>query len=273
MQFKFVAFSALIQDRPLPWDTPMRDLLKAPDAGDFVWRRLHYVFELDDPRAFPHAELALTREEDAVLRRFVDQARRLADTSFLGGSDSVTIHIPDDGSAEDEVIEQDLADPDITAGYMVFLRQCYADDEEASFSKVRKILERRLYEAGETSAIDTLKRWRKAHAQLLNQTLEEHVQERMVRNGLMPGASIGLDGQPESDIVRSPASPRELLQTFWYGDHIHWGKHRDALAAIQADPFFEGMWEIEARQASTEVAHFYLGFAVLLEAALGESAR
>jgi hypothetical protein len=130
IQFKAIASSALIQSRPLPWETPMRDFLKSPETGDFVWRRLHYVFELDDPRMFPHAELACTPEEQAVLSRFVDQARRLAGTTFLGGSDNITTHIPDEGSEDEEVIGQNLADPDITAGYMVFLRQCYADDEE-----------------------------------------------------------------------------------------------------------------------------------------------
>ncbi len=187
---------------------------------------------------------------------------------MLGASDSITIHIPDEGSGDDEVIEQNLSDPDLTAGHMVLLRQCYADDEEASFSKVRKILEHRLHEAGERAALDVVKRWRKAHAQMLNQTLEEHIQERMVKEGLMPGESIGPDGEPHSMVVRAPASPRELLRTSWYGGQIHWGKHREALAAIQADPFAEGMWEISAREASAELAHFYLGFALLVDAAL-----
>lgn len=268
IQVRAVAFSALIQDRPLPWPTPMRELLRAPESGDFVWRRLHYVFGLDDPRGFPAVTLPLTDEEEVVLRRFVAQARRLAGTAFLGASDSVTINIPDADDVGEEVIEQDLSDPDVTTGHMVFLRQCYAGDEEASFSKVRKILEHRLHEAGATLALEILKRWRKAHAQLLNRTLEEHVQERMVKEGLMPGDTIGPDGETHSAIVRSPASPRELLQTLWYGDQIHWGKHREALAVIRADPFWESMWEMAAREASTELAHFYLGFALLLESAL-----
>lgn len=68
--------------------------------------------------------------------------------------------------------------------------------------------------------------------------------------------------------VRAPAPSRELLQTLWYGDQMHWGKHRQALSVIQADPFAEAMWEMAARQASSDLAHFYLGFAVLLESAL-----
>lgn len=262
-----VSFSALIQDRLLPWPTPMRELLKAPEAGDFVWRRLHYVFSLEDPRAFPMVALALTDDEEAVLRRFVAQAGRLAGTALLGADDSVTISIPDDGVA-DEGIDSDLSDPDVTAGHMLFVRQCFADEEEASFSKARKILERRLHEAGEEQAIQVLASWRKAHARLRNQALEELVQERMVSDGLMPADTVGPDGRTHSAIVRAPASPRELLQTLWYGDQMHWGKHRHALSAIQTDPFAEAMWEMAARQASSDLSHFYLGFALLLEAAL-----
>jgi hypothetical protein len=262
-----VPFSAMVQQRLLEWPTPMRDLLTTPDAGDFVWRRLQYVFQLPDPRTFPAKATALTADEVVMLGRFVAQARRLAGTSFMGASDRVQINIPDDNDGP-EHIEQELSAPDITTGHMVFLRQCYADDEEASFSKVRKVLEARLHQAGESAALDILKAWRKAHARLLNQSLEEHVQERMVVEGLMPGQSTGPDGQARSMIVRDPASPMEMLRLFWYGDQIHWGKHREALAAITADPYDEAMWQISARQAASDLAHFYLGFALVVVTAL-----
>jgi hypothetical protein len=245
----------------------MRELLKVPETGDFVWRRLHYVLRLDDPRAFPGVALTFRGDEAAILRRFIAQARRLAGTTLLGADDSVTISIPDD-DGDDEGVDSELSDPDITVGHMVFVRQCFADSEEASFSKACKILQRRLYESGEKQAIDILISWRKAHARLLNQTLEELVQERMVSDGLMPADTVGPDGKTHSAIVRAPASPRELLQTLWYGDQMHWGKHRHALSSIQADPFAEAMWEMAARQASSDLAHLYLGFALLLEAAL-----
>lgn len=74
--------------------------------------------------------------------------------------------------------------------------------------------------------------------------------------------------KPESNIVRAPAPPRQLLQTFWYGDQIHWGKQRTELSVIKADPFWEATWEISARQAASDLSFFYLGFAVLLESLL-----
>jgi hypothetical protein len=245
----------------------MADRLKRPEAGEFVWRRLQYVFDtLDDPAAFAVAPKGLTDDELVVLARFVSQAERLAGTAFIAADDEVTINFGDDGE-EDQILKR-LSDEDVTAGHMVFLRQCYADHEEASFSKARKLVERGLHAAGETAALDQVKAWRKAHARIRNQTIEELVQERMVAEKLMPSDVVAPDGETHSAIIRAPASPAEMLRTFWYGDQIHWGKHREALAAVQADPFSAGMWEIHARQAAADLAYFYLGYAVVLERAL-----
>jgi hypothetical protein len=51
------AFSALIQEEPLDWEPPMRELMQRPEAADFVWRRLQYVFRLRDPRTFPKLDI------------------------------------------------------------------------------------------------------------------------------------------------------------------------------------------------------------------------
>lgn len=124
---------------------------------------------------------------------------------------------------------------------------------------------------GDEEALDTLKAWRKAHARLKNQALEELVQEQLIADGKMPGELEGPDGEMDSSVVRAPASPAELLLTFWYGDQLHWGKNRDSLAAIEADPFDAAMWNISARQAALDLAHFYLGVAVLVLSVLDDS--
>lgn len=145
-----VPFSEHAQTAPLRWPVPMADRLKRPEAGEFVWRRLQYVFDtLDDPAAFAVAPKGLTDDELVVLARFVSQAARLAGTAFIAADDEVTINFGDDGE-EDQILKR-LSDEDVTAGHMVFLRQSYADHEEASF-KARKLLERGLHAAGETAA-------------------------------------------------------------------------------------------------------------------------
>jgi hypothetical protein len=82
----------------------------------------------------------------------------------------------------------------------------------------------------------------------------------------MPGPATG----PDSMVVRDPASPRELLLAFQYGDLIHWGKHSASLAKLRRDPFGAAMSDMAMRAAALDFAHFYLGFATVIERALGD---
>ncbi len=242
----------------------MADLMQKPENAGFVWRRLQYVFRLPDPRQFQKFDTSWEPAERELLTRFVAHARSLASASLLGAGDNVRLSFEDFTNVS---ITSDLSPPDVTTGFLAMLRQCYADGEEAAFSKVRKVLSKRLAEAGVTEALDVVNQWRKAHAKLRNKSLEEQVQERMIEDGLMPGPAHG----PDSNVVRDPSTPHKLLLAFQYGGLIHWGKHRSALSALRNEPFIAGMSEMAMRAAALDFAHFYLGFAVLLEHALGAS--
>jgi hypothetical protein len=238
----------------------MHELLQRPEAAEFVWRRLQYAFRFPDPRKLAPAKLALTDDERQLLERFVQQARTLACASLMSAEDEVRINIPDpNGPAK---IQSAFSAPDVTSGFMVLLRQCYASDEEASFSRTRKAVEHGLHEAGDSATLETVKLWRKAHSRLLNQALEELVQEQLIVDRKMPAQLYGPDG-PRSSVVRAPAAPSELLRTFWYGDQIHWGTQRETLRALATDQFWSAWWNIYARHAALDLAHFYLGYAVL----------
>lgn len=263
VQIKAVAFSAQIQSRPLDWPTPMRDLLKSPETGDFVWRRLQYVFGLEDPADFPALALAWTEQEREILKRFAAQGRGLARSALLGADDAVTVSIADE--TDEETVDASFSDPDITTGFMVLVRQCANPNEEASFGRVVKLVGQRLHDAGERDLQLEVKEWRKAGAKLQTKALEELVQEQMVMDRLIPATSLGLDGKPESNIVRATGSPRELLQTHWYSGQIHWNQERKARAMLEADPFLAALADLEARQAAADLGHFNSGFAVLVE--------
>lgn len=267
IEVKAVAFSALIQKLELDWEPPMRDLMQKPENADFVWRRLQYVFRLPDPSQFPKLAVAWEPDERELLLRFVEHARSLAAASLLGSDDNVRVSIDD--FTDEETIESDMSPQDLTTGFLTMLRQSYADGEEASFSKVRKVFSNRLTKDGLTDERAVLSRWHKAHSKLMNKSLEEQVQEQMIADGRMPGPADG----PDSAVVRDPASPRELLLAFQYGGLIHWGKHKDALSALQADPFIAAISDLAMRAAALDFAHFYIGFAVLLEHALGEQPK
>lgn len=261
-----VAFSAKVQERPLDWEPPMRELMQQPENAEFVWKRLQYVFRLPDPREFPKLDIAWEPGEPELLMRFVEHARNLAGASLLAADDNVRVSIDD--FTDEETVEADISPQDVTTGFLTMLRQCYADGEEASFTKVRKVLSKRLTDEGLIAERDVVTRWQKAHTKLNNKGLEEHVQEQMIEDGLMPGPADGPDG----NVVRDPASPRELLLAFQYGGLIHWGKHKDALRALQRDPFHAALADMAMRAAALDFAHFYIGFALLLEHALGEKA-
>lgn len=100
----------------------------------------------------------------------------------------------------------------------------------------------------------------------MNKGLEEQVQGADDCGRPLPGPADG----PDSMVVRDPASPRELLLAFQYGGLIHWGKHKGALNALQADPFMAVISDMAMRAAALDFAHFHIGFAGLLEHALGE---
>ncbi len=263
IEVKAVAFSAQVQGRALDWPPPMRELMQEPENADFAWRRLQYVFRLPDPRQFPEVAFTWEPAERELLERFVYHVRNLAGASLLASGDNVRISIDD--FTNEESIESDLSPQDLTTGFLTMLRQCYADGEEASFAKARTVLSRRLAESGRTIELDVVAQWRKAHAKLMNKSLEEHVQEQMIADGLMPGPADG----PDAMVVRDPAPPRELLLAFQYGGLIHWGKHKGALSALQSDPYFAAVSDMAVRASALDFAHFYIGFAALLERALG----
>lgn len=240
----------------------MRDLMQKPETADFVWRRLQYVFPLDDPREFPRVDVHWGEDEER-LRRFVDHGRTLAQTSLLGARDNVRITQADFMSPEQ--VESDVSPTDVTVGFMTLLRQCYANDDDASFARVRNSLNKHLHAADRVDLLEVVRRWQHAHADLLKRGLEERVQERLRDDGAFGGPLEG----PDSLIVRDQASPHDLLRTFWYGDQIHWGGGRPALATLQRDPFLAALSDLQARAAALDFAHLYIGFAVLVEHALG----
>jgi hypothetical protein len=100
----------------------------------------------------------------------------------------------------------------------------------------------------------------------MNKGLEEQVQEQMITDVLMP--------RPADDRTRWSLATWCLRASFCSRSGtaglIHWGKHKEALSALQADPLTAAMSDMAMRAAALDCAHFYIGFAVLPEHALGE---
>jgi hypothetical protein len=69
LKLTFQSITGRIQRRPLDWESPMREVLRDPEAADFVWCRLQYVFRLPDPRTFPALDIAWTDLEGLTTTR------------------------------------------------------------------------------------------------------------------------------------------------------------------------------------------------------------
>lgn len=261
------SWSSLVQDHPLAWEPVWTELMKDREAARFCWRRIQYVFGLSDPRLMAQFEHPFSDDEREVLERFVQQARDLAGSTFLSAKDEVTISIADDGMSE--AIEKRLSDRDVTVGFMVMFRQCYSNDEKASFKNARGIVMQRaknLPEGDDRSA--TLRAWAKTQGQMRGRLLESHVHSAMADRGDGPAMLKRPDGDPQHpDRVESPEM---LLSTYWYGDMIHWTRGETTLIEWEKDAFTSAWKIIHTLMAASELAHFYVGFGGVVARLLGQ---
>jgi hypothetical protein len=83
--------------------------------------------------------------------------------------------------------------------------------------------------------------------------------ERLAAIGEAPS---DLDGYPDQ------RPPEQSISHYFYGDHIHWG---DSAAVVEQnrESAFTDAWErLAFLNATAGLAHLYVGFAVVAEAAL-----
>ncbi len=63
-------------------------------------------------------------------------------------------------------------------------------------------------------------------------------------------------------------SPQQVISAYQYGDLIHWGDD-SKLIAVASDLFLQVRQQMEFLEAVTGLIHVYLGFSLLVRAALG----
>ncbi len=193
-----------------------------------------------------------------VLDRYCSAAAELAESTFLGYPTMMTIR--PGASIEDEV-ERAYPPMENIRGFSVLLRQFHSKDELASFPKMRALLGRLDAEAEDahsTARREQLGAWGRAVGQA-----RMHQVKALVRRRLERDRGWTLPKLPDEN-----QSPEQLLSLYNYGEDIHWGRKRETLAALGVDPLEAAMMRMHFFEAATGLAHLYLGFAVLVEAAL-----
>ncbi len=227
------------------------------------WRKLLYVFELPNPYQFPAVE-GLTEDERRELARYTRNCAELAESAVLSHPGEITVRV--DGRAGTMETALSTAPKDSIRGAAVLFRLVSADDETGGFGRTRRILERRVATGiGENAdALAMLKNWRAARGQLMQRMLDGLVAERMFTE------RIG--GYAPEGAAEPGRSPLELISLFGYGDLIHQGKHLDAFERSREDEHGHAWATHNYIGAVLQLSHFYLGYSVLTESALGRSA-
>jgi hypothetical protein len=259
-----VSIETLAADHPTGFPPPLAEHSDSPHAFEANWHLIQFVFSLPDPRSFRPFTESVPADSLAVLRRYMSAAVELAESSFLVHPTGVTVNVLDGGL--EEQIEERFPPRENVRGFSVLFRQFYSNDEPASCKTVQNLLWRLDKQAADKSA-DTrseyLKSWARAAGRLRGYPLKLLVSKRLEELGRIgpgPHANEHLPG------------PEMLISTYSYGEDIHWGKQRDQVAAYGKSDFDSAWTRMACFEAMVGLAHIYLGFAQLVDAALAGQA-
>jgi hypothetical protein len=218
------------------------------------WRAFQWVFEdIPDPRTFPSLPRTPPAEDIRIFRRYIDAAEELAESAFLCGSDRVTFRwrAATETAGESREVESSFTSKEITRGFAVLLRQFDSENERASFKEVGsrlRALSQEMIDSHERRRVEQIDSWQRAQEQLRDAELQRAARKKM-------GIDHGND-----------RPPREYLDAYYYGDLIHWGNGREALAKLEQHVHPD--WQrISFAEAARSLAYLYVGFSEVVRAA------
>lgn len=261
-----VSFEALALEQPLRFPPPMITLAKNPAAFDYQWHLIQYVFNLADPSTFGALNGGFTDDEMRTLRRYVATAEKLAGTTMLSEQDEALTGKFDNLTGE-ELVETNRAEPDIEAGFVSIFRQFYLPNDDASFTKVQRMLHEHATAAGEQRIVEELTRWAHAVRTTHRQSLRKSVYIRLGEEGRMATTPEELERFPDRE------SPRTLIDRFLNIEHAHWDSEKArAVESRPRDPFRDATERFDFIGGAIGLSHLYIGHAELARRAAGLSA-
>ncbi|EME52306.1 hypothetical protein G352_24757 [Rhodococcus ruber BKS 20-38] len=257
---RFNRLEDTIRPVELKFPAPLQEYATDPKGFLYHWESLTYLFSLDDPTYFPVLGSHLSDDETKAAQRFIQTCQNLASYSVL--NDSRSLKITSKGG-DNWTVTSDFPSHEAFTGFSVTFRQLHNDGEDASFSKVYRVLNKvagQLDEDEAKSTREVLNAWRDARKSLMKKMVATLVCERL-QAGAPATAPKSFQG-----IV-----PDELIRTFNYGDSLHWGDDREKLANLLDDEYNENFHKHACLTAMTQLSHLYFGFAELAAAALGDA--
>jgi hypothetical protein len=241
----------------------MQDLGQDPSAFKYWWAQLQFVFDVTDPRSFGGLPEGVGEAQRRLVTRYIETARVLATSAQLSAPDHVTFTFErETDESFGESIEPSFSPPDVMAGFSVYFRQCYADKETANFNRVMAILNAAKVRASQASE---LRRWGLMVKHLRAKSLQQLLLVRLHEEGLWPP----LDESDRAGFQQQ--SPERIIGEYFYGDHIHWDRQAEVVESRRESAFLDAWHRMAFRDATSALAHAYIGFAVLAEHALESS--
>ncbi len=250
------------QVAPLLW-TPWYASGAAEQNGIlWFWPNIQDVCQLPDPKLLPPLKRAWDPSEVELTRRYMSVVDRLVATTVFRGEGRVRINVIGG------TVEKALPADEVTLGFAALLRQLFHHTEEASFDAIRRIISRGAHQSDAVEAVDTLRLWKDAHGTLLRQDVHSLLDTMARARGLETTAGASVGARP---FVSEQITPRDLIDTFLYGDHLHYGKGRDLLEHWRSDNAEAALMEVNMLADSLMLAHFYAGFAEVVRLALASA--
>ncbi|MFR9767751.1 hypothetical protein [Nocardia sp. SC052] len=241
----------------LTFPPPLQRFGTNPAAFIYHWERLTYTFKLPNPEEFD--ALPFDELEKRVVARFVTTCQNLAGYTVINDSTGGMNITSKDG---EWTLVAELPTHQEFTGISATFRQIHNDKENASFIAARRAIKNAILrletEATRQKARTTIKAWSKAREALSGKMIETLICDR-----LMSGAP---DSTPRS---LQGIDPDYIIQTYNYGETLHWGNRREALEKLEDDPTKEKFHKVCCLHSMTQLSHLYFGFAELCASALG----
>jgi len=256
--FHAESWRSLALPQPLSFAPPYAEQVRDKEGFAYWWQLLTFVFDLPNPHTFPPLR-GFTSTEEAILLRFVETCRELAESTVLSYAGSVHFEMHD-GIA---TLTADHPPREAIRGTVVLFRQMTAESEPASFSAARKIVGSRIRQVRDEhfdQRDEWQRRWVRARTALMSGLLTAMADRKVVRQQ---------GGPDDVPVVGEDVHPTELLSLFQYGELIHWDKKRDAMSALIADDFGLKIQTHYFLEVVIQLSHLCLGYSLLVRRALG----
>jgi hypothetical protein len=254
------SIETLAADHPIGFPPPFADHTDRPEVFEFNWHLIQFVFSLPDSRAFPRFTEAIPEDSLVVLRRYSFAAVELAESAFLAHPTGVTVTVLNEGM--EEQIEKQFPPRENVRGFSVLFRQFYSAEETASCKAVHNLLwglNEQVNDSATEERREYLRAWGRAANRLRGASLKLLVGRRLAQQGKLPPGPRANEHLPV---------PEKLISIYSYGEDIHWGNQRAQVAAYGKSEFDSAWTRMACFEAMVGLAHVYLGFAQLVDAAL-----